>query len=94
MRSHVPVSIVLSSLATASLTAAVSAGAPAAADARIAIPLSPTDAAALRAEMRGQLITVQGLVSALAADDWDTVAGFRGRSALDEGNRLFGVRSG
>ena len=74
MRSHVPVSIVLSSLATASLTAAVSAGAPAAADARIAIPLSPTDAAALRAEMRGQLITVQGLVSALAADDWDTVA--------------------
>jgi len=74
MHSRVPVSIVLFCLTAAGLAAAVSAEPPAAADARIAIPLSPTDAAALRAEMRGQLITVQGLVSALAADDWNTVA--------------------
>lgn len=74
MRSQVPVSIVLFCLTAVGLAAAVSAESPAAADARIAIPLSPADAAALRTEMRGQLITVQGLVSALAADDWNTVA--------------------
>lgn len=74
MRSQLLASIALFCLAATGLAAAVSAGTPAAADARIAIPLSPTDAAALRAEMRGQLITVQGLVSALAADDWNTVA--------------------
>ena len=74
MRTHIPVSIVLSCLMAAGLAAGVSAESPAAADARIAIPLSPADAEALRAEMRGQLITVQGLVSALAADDWNTVA--------------------
>ena len=74
MRTHMPVSIVLSCLMAAGLAAGVSAESPAAADARIAIPLSPADAEALRAEMRGQLITVQGLVSALAADDWNTVA--------------------
>ena len=74
MRTLISTSIVLFCLAAGGLAAAVSAGAPAASDARIAIPLSPTDAAALRAEMRGQVIIVQGLVSALAADDWDTVA--------------------
>ena len=74
MRSQLLASIALFCLAATGLAAAVSAGTPAAADARIAIPLSPTDAAALRAEMRDQLITVQGLVSALAADDWNTVA--------------------
>lgn len=74
MRSQVSVWILPFCLATAGLAAAVSAETPAAADARIAIPLSPTDAAALRAEMRGQLINVQGLVAALAADDWNAVA--------------------
>ena len=43
-------------------------------DPRIAIPLSPTHAAELRTEMRGQLMNVQGLIAALAADDWKTVA--------------------
>lgn len=74
MRTLISASIVLFCLAATGLAAVVSAETPAAADARIAIPLSPTDAAALRAEMRGQFITVQGLVSALAADDWNTVA--------------------
>lgn len=74
MRSQVPVSIVLFCLTAVGLAAAAPAESPAAADARIAIPLSPADTAALRTEMRSQLITVQGLVSALAADDWNTVA--------------------
>lgn len=74
MRSQMWVWILPFCLATAGLAAAVSAQTPSAADARIAIPLSPTDAAALRAEMRGQLINVQGLVAALAENDWNTVA--------------------
>lgn len=74
MRTQISASIILFCLATVGLTAAISAETPPPADARIAIPLSPADAAALRAEMRGQFITVQGLVAALAADDWETVA--------------------
>lgn len=44
------------------------------ADYRVAIPLSSLHAAALREEMRGQLMTVQGIVGALATKDWTTVA--------------------
>jgi hypothetical protein len=42
-------------------------------DQRIGIALSPMHAAALREEMRGQLMTVQGIIGALAAGDWKAV---------------------
>lgn len=44
------------------------------ADHRVAIPLSSLHQAELREEMRGQLMTVQGIVGALAAKDWTAVA--------------------
>lgn len=74
MRSQWIATTVLSCSLAAGLAATASAGAPQTVDARIGIPLSAADAAELRTEMRGQLMTVQGLVAALAADDWDAVA--------------------
>lgn len=74
MRLQWRVLIVLSCAVVAGLVAAAPAQPPQPADARIGIPLSPVDAADLRANMRVQLMTVQGLVAALAADDWNTVA--------------------
>ncbi|MFZ5636020.1 MAG: Tll0287-like domain-containing protein [Pseudomonadota bacterium] len=50
-------------------------------DHRIAIALSPTHAAALREEMRGQLMTLQGIIGGLATQDWkaiETLADARG----------------
>lgn len=53
------------------MTASVSAPAPA--DQRIGIALSSKHAAELREEMRGQLMTVQGIIGALATGDWKAV---------------------
>lgn len=42
-------------------------------DPRVAIALSAQQAADLREEMRGQLVTVQGIIGGLAAGDWTRV---------------------
>lgn len=63
------------------MMASASAQTPAPADQRIGIALSPKHAAELREEMRGQLMTVQGIIGALAAGDWkavETLAAARG----------------
>lgn len=51
-------------------------------DPRAAIPMSPEQAVALRAEMRHRLETQQRLIAALAAGDWKQAA-----DAADEGTR-------
>lgn len=56
---------------TVSATATAMPATPA--DHRVAIALSPTHAAALREEMRGQLMTMQGIIGGLATRDWKTV---------------------
>lgn len=68
--------------AAATTTQAIASPATAApVDHRVAIALSPTHAAALREEMRGQLMTLQGIIGGLATQDWkavETLADARG----------------
>ena len=82
---EVPLSQTASAAATttpATTTPATTTPATAApVDHRIAIALSPTHAAALREEMRGQLMTLQGIIGGLATRDWkavETLADARG----------------
>lgn len=63
------------------MTASAPTLTPAPADQRIGLALSPRHAAELREEMRGQLMTVQGIIGALATGDWkavETLAAARG----------------
>lgn len=74
---EVPMSQTASSAATTTPAPATDA----VVDHRIAIALSPTHAAALREEMRGQLMTLQGIIGGLATRDWkavETLADARG----------------
>lgn len=77
LRGALWVEVPLSRMASAAATAATAAPA----DHRVAIALSPTHAAALREEMRGQLVTMQGIIGGLARRDWkavETLADARG----------------
>jgi hypothetical protein len=74
LRGALWVEVPLSPTASAAATAAP-------VDHRVAIALSPTHAAALREEMRGQLMTLQGIIGGLATQDWkavETLADARG----------------
>ena len=77
---EVPMSPTASAAATATpATAPPATAAPV--DHRVAIALSPAHAAALREEMRGQLMTLQGIIGGLATRDWkavETLADARG----------------
>ena len=75
------VEVPMSQTASAAATTTPAPATDAVVDHRIAIALSPTHAAALREEMRGQLMALQGIIGGLAAQDWkavETLADARG----------------